>query len=256
MDSAASLNDDGVARRNGLVQAPPFSSCRPGLRLGGAPLPDVAAHVEHAVRADSALVAVHGGRAAHAVLANVALGRRGLVAPRVDGAPGATRGLLPLLPGRQRLPRPLGIRGGVVPGHEDHGMVAAIRGRPPVLPVLRRRVTGGRDEPRVLVVGHGVDVDVEGRQPDGLIAWPRQENAPVDLRHGAAVDRMANVAFPDRLGDAAVLLGHERVAGEEGEACLRVGIAARQRGVESRLVDRPRTDVLLAPLPTWRSFAH
>jgi hypothetical protein len=31
MDAAASLNDDGVARRNGLVQAPPFSSCRPGL---------------------------------------------------------------------------------------------------------------------------------------------------------------------------------------------------------------------------------
>src|SRR5262249_49333341 len=30
MDAAGSLNDDGVARRNGLVQAPPFSSCRPG----------------------------------------------------------------------------------------------------------------------------------------------------------------------------------------------------------------------------------
>jgi hypothetical protein len=31
MDAAASLNNDGVARRNGLVQAPPFNSCRLGL---------------------------------------------------------------------------------------------------------------------------------------------------------------------------------------------------------------------------------
>src|SRR5262245_29774858 len=178
------------------------------LGLGRAPLPDVAAHVEHAVRADSALVGVHGGCAAHAVLANVALGRRGLVSPRVDGAPGAASGLLPLLTGGQRLPGPRGIRGGVIPGNEDHGMVPAVGGRPPVLPGLGRSVPGGGDEARVFVVGHGVDIDVEAWQPDGLVARPRLEDAPVDLGHGPAVDRVADMAFTNRLGGA-VLRRHE-----------------------------------------------
>jgi hypothetical protein len=51
------------------------------LGLGGAPLPDVAAHVEYAIRADAALVAITCGGAANAVLADVALGRRGLITP-------------------------------------------------------------------------------------------------------------------------------------------------------------------------------
>ena len=148
MDAAASLNNDGVARRNGLVQAPPFNSCRLGLVC-----------VEHhsqmlphksntPIRAHSALVAIHGSGATDAVLANVALGRCGLVTPRVDGAPGAPCGSL-----GKDFPAHSGVGGRIVPGHEHHGMVTSLLRGPPVGPVWGRRMTSSGKEPRILGIG-------------------------------------------------------------------------------------------------------
>ena len=143
-----------------------------------------------------------------------------------------------------RISRPFGVRGRIVPGHEDHRVVTKVFSGPSVRPVLGRRMTSSGNEPRILGIGHWVNVDIERWQPCGFISWPRQENAPVNLGHQSTIHRVANVTLSDRFRDRTIgLRSHQRAPGEEGKARLGIGITSRQRCVESRLIDRPGADI-------------
>jgi hypothetical protein len=133
------------------------------LCLSQAPFPHVAAQVIHAVRADAALIAVAWHGISDAVLSHVALRRRRLVAPWIDGATSPACSFFPLLTGWQRLFYLIGVSARIIPCHEDHGMVLSVVWIGAVIPVLRRMVSGSRYESRVFIVRYGVNIDVVRR---------------------------------------------------------------------------------------------
>ena len=135
------------------------------------PLPDVADQILHPERAGPCGMQTHIGRRRQRAAAEH--GRCSLVAPRIapriQAAVRALRGVLPLPPVRQALARPGSVGARVFQRHPGDRLVLPAGLRRTVAPVAEEvqriawRITGGVDERLELRVRHRMAVDVEGR---------------------------------------------------------------------------------------------